>query len=92
MICENALVKAGMLSAKKMVDRNSTLSRKRRCAILQPPRSTAYYEPAELSESDHGLIRRIDERHLQYQIVRSRFTQSQWNPALIRRIPYIDIR
>jgi len=55
-----------------MIDRNSKLSIKRQCAILQLPRSTAYYEPAELSEADHGLMRRIDELHLQYPFAGSR--------------------
>jgi putative transposase len=55
-----------------MIDRNSKLSIKRQCAILQLPRSTAYYGPAELSEADHGLMRRIDELHLQYPFAGSR--------------------
>jgi len=55
-----------------MIDRNSKLSVKRQCAILQLPRSTAYYKPAELSEADHVLMRRIDELHLLYPFAGSR--------------------
>jgi putative transposase len=55
-----------------MIDRTSELSITRQCAILQLPRSTAYYKPAEASESDLTLMRRIDELHLQYPFAGSR--------------------
>jgi len=55
-----------------MIDRNSKLSIKRQCAILQLPRSTAYYKPAELCEADLTLMRRIDELHLQIPFAGSR--------------------
>jgi putative transposase len=55
-----------------MIDRNSKLSLKRQCALLNLPRSTAYYRPAELSEADHTLMRSIDELHLQYPFAGSR--------------------
>lgn len=55
-----------------MIDRNSKLSIKRQCAILQLPRSTAYYKPAELCEADLILMRRIDELHLQIPFAGSR--------------------
>lgn len=55
-----------------MIDRTSRLSIKRQCAILELPRSTAYYKPFELSEADHALMRRIDELHLAYPFAGSR--------------------
>jgi putative transposase len=55
-----------------MIDRTSELSITRQCALLQLPRSTAYYKPAESSESDLMLMRRIDELHLQYPFAGSR--------------------
>jgi len=55
-----------------MIDRKAKLSIKRQCALLNLPRSTAYYEPVELSEADNGLMRRIDELHLQYPFAGSR--------------------
>jgi putative transposase len=55
-----------------MIDRTSKLSIKRQCALLKLPRSTAYYQPVELSEADHALMLRIDELHLQYPFAGSR--------------------
>jgi len=64
-----------------MIDRNSKLSVKRQCALLNLPRSTAYYEPVELSEADHALMRRIDELHLQYPFAGSRMLRDLLNKA-----------
>jgi putative transposase len=55
-----------------MIDRNSKLSITRQCKLLQLPRSTAYYMPVEVSESDLRLMRLIDELHLQYPFAGSR--------------------
>jgi putative transposase len=38
----------------------------RQCALLKLSRSTVYYTPAPVSESDLALMRRIDELHLQH--------------------------
>jgi putative transposase len=66
-----------------MIDRNSKLSIKKQCAILQLPRSTAYYRPAELCEADLTLMRRIDELHLQIPFAGSRMLRD-----LLKRAGY----
>jgi putative transposase len=66
-----------------MIDRTSKLSIKRQCALLGLSRSTAYYQPAEISETDHALMRLIDELHLQYPFAGSRMLRD-----LLRRARY----
>ena len=63
-----------------MIDRNSKLSIKRQCALLRLPRSTAYYQPIEISEADHALMRVIDELHLQYPFAGSRMLRGLLKP------------
>jgi putative transposase len=55
-----------------MIDRTSKLSIKQQCALLGLSRSTAYYQPVEVSEGDHTLMRLIDELHFQYPFAGSR--------------------
>lgn len=55
-----------------MIDRTSKLSIKRQCALLNLPRSTAYYRPVEVSEAELELMRRIDKLHLQHPYAGSR--------------------
>ena len=55
-----------------MIDRTCKLSIKRQCALLNLPRSTAYYRPVEVSEADLELMRRIDRLHLEYPFAGSR--------------------
>lgn len=55
-----------------MIDRTSKLSIKRQCALLNLPRSTAYYKPVEVSEAELELMRRIDKLHLQHPYAGSR--------------------
>jgi putative transposase len=66
-----------------MIDRNSKLPIKRQCALLGLPRSTAYYQPVEVSEVDHTLMRLIDELHLQYPFAGSRMLRD-----LLRQVGY----
>jgi len=63
-----------------MIDRTSKLSIKRQCALLGLPRSTAYYQPVEVSEADHALMRLIDEQHLQYPFAGSRMLRDLLKP------------
>jgi putative transposase len=63
-----------------MIDRNSKLSIKRQCALLGLPRSTAYYQPVEIPEADHALMRVIDELHLQYPFAGSRMLRDLLGP------------
>jgi putative transposase len=49
-----------------MIDRTHALPVARQCQLLQLARSTAYYQPRPVSETTLALMRRIDERHLQY--------------------------
>ncbi len=49
-----------------MIDRTHPLPVVRQCHLLKLARSTAYYQPAPVSETTLALMRRIDELHLQY--------------------------
>ena len=64
-----------------MIDRNSKLSIKRQCMLLNLARSTAYYKPAEVSEAVLKLMRCIDELHLQYPFAGSRMMRGLLKPA-----------
>jgi len=64
-----------------MIDRTFKLSIKKQCALLQLPRSTAYYNPAEVSEEDLTLMRRIDELHLNYPFAGSRMLRDMLKQA-----------
>ncbi len=55
-----------------MIDRKAKLSIKRQCALLNLPRSTAYYRPVEVSQPDHELMQRIDKLHLDWPFAGSR--------------------
>jgi putative transposase len=66
-----------------MIDRTSKISIKQQCALLKLPRSTAYYKPVEVSETDIKLMRRIDELHLQYPFAGSRMLRD-----LLKQIGY----
>lgn len=48
------------------------LTKRRRCELLGLARSTAYYQPAPISEADLALMRLIDEIHLRYPFYGSR--------------------
>jgi putative transposase len=63
-----------------MIDRTSKLSITRQCALLGLPRSTAYYQPVEVTEADHALMRLIDELHLQYPFAGSRMLRGLLRP------------
>lgn len=49
-----------------MIDRSDPLPVKRQAEALGLSRSTVYYQPRPVSESDLALMRRIDELHLEY--------------------------
>ena len=55
-----------------MIDRRSVLSVKRQCELLSLARSTMYYKPTEVSETDLELMRRIDELHMEFVYAGSR--------------------
>ena len=55
-----------------MIDRKHKLSVSRQCQLLELPRSTAYYREQGISEENLGLMRRIDELHLEYPFAGSR--------------------
>ena len=55
-----------------MIDRPHDLSVTQQCKILSLSRSTMYYKPLETSQTDLALMRRIDERHLEYPFAGSR--------------------
>jgi putative transposase len=58
-----------------MIDRKAKISIKQQCALLKLPRSTAYYRPVEVPQSDLELMKRIDELHLQWPFAGSRMTR-----------------
>ena len=49
-----------------MIDRTHELPLARQCQILDLARSTAYYQPQPLSESDSALTKRIDQLHMDW--------------------------
>jgi len=49
-----------------MIDRSDKLSVVRQCELLGLSRSSVYYVPQPVSESDLALMRRIDELHLNH--------------------------
>jgi putative transposase len=49
-----------------MIDPTHTVPVVRQCQLLGLSRSTAYYQPRPISDTGLGLMRRIDELHLQY--------------------------
>ena len=49
-----------------MIEPSAKLPVVRQCALLDLARSTAYYTPQPVSESDLALMRRIDELHLSH--------------------------
>lgn len=48
------------------------LSKSKRCQLLSLPRSTAYYQPMEVSEDDLKVMRLLDALHLKYPFKGSR--------------------
>jgi putative transposase len=55
-----------------MIDRGHDLPIRRQAEVLDISRSTVYYEPRPVSESDLWLMRQIDELHLNYPFAGSR--------------------
>jgi putative transposase len=55
-----------------MIDRTHKLPVARQCQVLSLSRSTAYYQPQEMSETDLKLMRRMDELHLEHPFAGSR--------------------
>jgi putative transposase len=55
-----------------MIDRSDKLPVARQCALLNLSRSSVYYTPQPVSESDLALMRRIDELHLNHPFAGSR--------------------
>jgi putative transposase len=55
-----------------MIDRGSTLPVTRQAELLDLSRSSVYYTPRPLSDRDLGLMRRLDELHLQLPFYGSR--------------------
>src|ERR1700685_3896486 len=55
-----------------MIDRGSKLSVTRQAQLLDLSRSSVYYTPRPLSDRDLGLMRRLDELHLQLPFYGSR--------------------
>ncbi len=62
----------GPAERKEMIDRTHDLPVTRQCQILKLARSTAYYTPQPIPDSDLQLMRRIDELHLEYPFAGSR--------------------
>ena len=62
---EAALTKAGLLSAKTMIDRDHQLSIRRQAKVLAISRVTAYYQPKPISPRDQMLMNTIDRLHLE---------------------------
>jgi putative transposase len=55
-----------------MIDRTQPLPAVRPCQLLGVARSTAYYQPTPVADSELAMLRRINELHLQYPFVGAR--------------------
>ena len=55
-----------------MIDREEVLPITRQAQVLDLSRSSVYYQPVEVSQSDLTLMRRIDELHLEHPFAGSR--------------------
>ena len=72
-----------------MIDRTHPLPVRRQCQLLKLARSTASYHPTPVSETVLALMRRIDERHLQYPFAGARMLRDllrQEGRAIGRRL------
>lgn len=55
-----------------MLDKSNPLPVKRQCQLLKLARSTAYYQPVELSDEELELRKMVDKIHLKYPFMGSR--------------------
>lgn len=55
-----------------MIDRDHDLPLTRQAEVLRLSRSTLYYQPRPVSSEDLGIMRRLDELHLNYPFAGSR--------------------
>jgi len=62
----------GPAGRKAMIDRTHALPLVRQCQILRLARSSAYYQPREVSADDLALMRRLDALHLEHPFAGSR--------------------
>lgn len=60
-----------------MIDRGAKISVSRQAQLLDLSRSSVYYQPRSISERDLGLMRRIDELHLEAPFYGSRKLAAQ---------------
>jgi putative transposase len=67
-----------------MIDRTHALPVVRQCQLLKLSRSTAYYQPTPVSETELALMRRIDALHLQYPFAGARMLRD-----LLRRAGHV---
>ena len=69
---ESALTKAGIAGRKAMIDRDHKLPLARQAKAVGISRGSIYYRPRPVGEAGLGLMRRIDELHLEYPFAGSR--------------------
>ena len=69
---EAALTKAGLPGARAMIDRDHKLPLARQAKAVGISRGSIYYRPRPVGEAGLGLMRRIDELHLEYPFAGSR--------------------
>jgi len=67
-----------------MIDRSDKLSVVRQCQLLGLSRSSVYYTPQPVPESDLALMRRIDELHLNHPFAGARMLRDLLNQEGIR--------
>ena len=81
---EGALTKAGLLSAREMIDPEHDLPIQKQAEVLEISRSSVYYQPRPVSESELWLMRHIDELHLNYPFAGSRMLRDLlWQQGLV---------
>jgi putative transposase len=61
-----------MKARRALVEPNLEVSMRRQCELLGVSRSSLYYEPVEPDAEELGLMRRLDELHLEHPFFGSR--------------------
>ena len=59
-----------------MINRNHRLALTKQAALLGISRGSVYYEPAQVSDADLALMRRLDELHLEFPFAGSRMLRA----------------
>ena len=69
-----------MTCRRELISSEEPLSLRRQCDLLEVCRGSYYYEPCPETEENLGLMRRLDELHLEHPVYGSRKLRVSWTP------------